>query len=67
MPTQAPTAGSVDFGILLKQRLMVYYVFGIPFFLNASATNLLPIAMWLGIFGVFYGAFLALPKPILNV
>jgi len=56
---QAPTAGSVDLaGILLKTAAYGLLRFGIPFFPNASA-EFAPIAMWLGIFGVFYGAFLA--------
>ena len=56
---QAPTAGSVDLaGILLKTAAYGLLRFGLPFFPNASA-EFAPIAMWLGIFGVFYGAFLA--------
>jgi NADH-quinone oxidoreductase subunit M len=56
---QAPTAGSVDLaGILLKTAAYGLLRFGLPFFPNASA-DFAPIAMWLGIFGVFYGAFLA--------
>ena len=56
---EAPTAGSVLLaGILLKTAAYGLLRFGIPFFPNASA-DFAPIAMWLGIFGVFYGAFLA--------
>ncbi|RZU46819.1 NADH dehydrogenase subunit M [Fluviicoccus keumensis] len=56
---QAPTAGSVDLaGILLKTAAYGMLRFALPFFPNASQ-EFAPIAMWLGIFGVFYGAFLA--------
>jgi len=56
---QAPTAGSVDLaGILLKTAAYGLLRFGLPFFPNASQ-EFAPIAMWLGIIGVFYGAVLA--------
>ena len=56
---QAPTAGSVDLaGILLKTAGYGLLRFGVPFFPNASL-EFAPIAMWLGVFGIFYGAVLA--------
>jgi NADH-quinone oxidoreductase subunit M len=57
--SQAPTAGSVDLaGILLKTAAYGMLRFAIPFFPNASET-IAPVAMWLGVVGVIYGAFLA--------
>ena len=57
--SQAPTAGSVDLaGLLLKTAAYGLLRFGLPFFPNASAA-FAPIAMWLGIAGIFYGAVLA--------
>jgi len=57
--SQAPTAGSVDLaGILLKTAAYGMLRFAIPFFPHASQ-ELAPIAMWLGVFGVIYGAFAA--------
>ena len=56
---QAPTAGSVDLaGILLKTAAYGLLRFALPFFPDASHWWA-PIAMWLGIFGIFYGALLA--------
>lgn len=56
---QAPTAGSVDLaGVLLKTAGYGLLRFGVPFFPNASV-EFAPIAMWLGVFGIFYGAILA--------
>ena len=56
---QAPTAGSVDLaGILLKTAGYGLLRFGVPLFPNA-AIEFAPIAMWLGVFGIFYGAVLA--------
>ncbi|TWI53115.1 NADH-quinone oxidoreductase subunit M [Pseudomonas duriflava] len=56
---QAPTAGSVDLaGILLKTAAYGLLRFAVPLFPNASA-EFAPIAMWLGIIGIFYGAFLS--------
>ncbi|MEZ1842347.1 proton-conducting transporter membrane subunit, partial [Pseudomonas putida] len=53
---QAPTAGSVDLaGILLKTAAYGLIRFALPLFPNASA-EFAPIAMWLGIIGIFYGA-----------
>ena len=57
--SQAPTAGSVDLaGILLKTAGYGFLRFALPLFPDASR-EFAPIAMWLGILGVFYGAFLA--------
>jgi NADH-quinone oxidoreductase subunit M len=56
---QAPTAGSVDLaGILLKTAAYGLMRFAIPLFPNASA-EFAPIAMWLGVFAIAYGAFLS--------
>jgi NADH-quinone oxidoreductase subunit M len=56
---QAPTAGSVDLaGILLKTAAYGMLRFALPFFPEASA-NFAPIAMTLGLVGIFYGAVLA--------
>lgn len=58
--SQAPTAGSVDLaGILLKTAAYGMMRFAIPFFPNASA-EIAPLAMWLGVAGIIYGAFVAL-------
>lgn len=57
--SQAPTAGSVDLaGILLKTAAYGLLRFGIPLFPQASA-DFAPVAMWLGIIGIVYGAILA--------
>jgi NADH-quinone oxidoreductase subunit M len=57
--SQAPTAGSVDLaGILLKTAAYGMIRFAIPLFPNASQ-QLAPLAMWLGVVGIIYGAFLA--------
>lgn len=57
--SQAPTAGSVDLaGILLKTAAYGMLRFAIPFFPHASQ-EIAPIAMWLGVFGIIYGAFAA--------
>lgn len=56
---QAPTAGSVDLaGVLLKTAGYGLLRFGVPLFPQASL-EFAPIAMWLGIIGVAYGAVLA--------
>ncbi|WP_066802459.1 NADH-quinone oxidoreductase subunit M [Moraxella oblonga] len=56
---QAPTAGSVDLaGILIKTAAFGLLRFVIPLFPTASA-EFAPIAIILGLIGVFYGAFLA--------
>jgi NADH-quinone oxidoreductase subunit M len=57
--SQAPTAGSVDLaGILLKTAAYGMLRFALPFFPNASH-EFAPIAMWLGVVGIIYGALLA--------
>jgi NADH-quinone oxidoreductase subunit M len=56
---QAPTAGSVDLaGILLKTAAYGLMRFALPLFPNASA-EFAPIAQWLGVFAIGYGALLA--------
>ena len=56
--SQAPTAGSVDLaGILLKTAAYGLLRFALPLFPNASA-DFAPVAMWLGVIGVIYGAFM---------
>ncbi|MGL9769421.1 MAG: NADH-quinone oxidoreductase subunit M [Sodalis sp. (in: enterobacteria)] len=57
--SQAPTAGSVDLaGILLKTGAYGMLRFSLPLFPHASY-KFAPIAMWLGVVGIFYGAFIA--------
>ncbi|MNQ75099.1 NADH-quinone oxidoreductase subunit M [compost metagenome] len=56
---QAPTAGSVDLaGILLKTAAYGMIRFALPLFPNASA-EFAPIAQWLGVFAIVYGALLS--------
>lgn len=56
---QAPTAGSVDLaGILLKTAAYGMIRFALPLFPNASA-EFAPLAMVLGLIGIFYGALLS--------
>ena len=56
---QAPTAGSVLLaGILLKTGAYGLLRFALPLFPEASA-QFAPMALTLGVLGVFYGAFLA--------
>ncbi|MBJ7553685.1 NADH-quinone oxidoreductase subunit M [Marinomonas spartinae] len=56
---QSPTAGSVDLaGLLLKTAAYGLLRFVLPFFPHASA-EFAPIAMWLGVISIFYGAWLA--------
>jgi NADH-quinone oxidoreductase subunit M len=56
--SQAPTAGSVDLaGILLKTAAYGLMRFGLPLFPEASA-SFAPVAMWLGVVGIVYGAFM---------
>jgi NADH-quinone oxidoreductase subunit M len=56
---QAPTAGSVDLaGILLKTAAFGLLRYALPIFPNASQA-FAPIAMALGVIGIFYGAVLA--------
>lgn len=64
---QAPTAGSVDLaGILIKTAAFGLLRFVLPLFPVASA-QFAPIAIALGAFGVFYGAWAALLRLILSV
>lgn len=57
--SQAPTAGSVDLaGILLKTAAYGLFRFSLPLFPQASQ-QFAPIAMWLGVVGIFYGAWMA--------
>ena len=56
---QAPTAGSVDLaGILLKTAAYGMLRFALPLFPEASQA-FAPVAMALGLIGIFYGAVLA--------
>ena len=56
---QAPTAGSVDLaGILIKTAAFGLLRFVLPLFPNASM-EFAPIAIILGLVGIFYGAYLA--------
>jgi len=56
---QAPTAGSVDLaGILLKTAAYGLLRFTLPLFPEASV-QFAPIAMWLGVFAIVYGALLS--------
>ncbi|MDT0617989.1 NADH-quinone oxidoreductase subunit M [Salinisphaera sp. P385] len=59
---QAPTAGSVDLaGILLKTAAYGMLRFAIPLFPDAS-THFAPVAMALGLVGIYYGAVLAMAQ-----
>ncbi len=56
---QAPTAGSVDLaGVLLKTAAFGLLRYVLPIFPNASQ-EFAPVAMTLGVIGIFYGAVLA--------
>lgn len=56
---QAPTAGSVDLaGILLKTAAYGLLRFSLPLFPESSAA-FAPIALWLGVFAILYGALLS--------
>lgn len=55
----APTAGAVDLtGILLKTAAYGLLRFSLPLFPEASYA-FAPIAMWIGVVGIFYGAWMA--------
>lgn len=57
--SQAPTAGSVDLaGVLLKTAAYGLLRFALPLFPHASL-EFAPIAMTLGVIGIFYGAVMA--------
>lgn len=63
---QAPTAGSVDLaGILLKTGAYGMLRFALPLFPEASA-QLAPVAMGLGLFGIYYGAALSFAQKDLK-
>jgi NADH-quinone oxidoreductase subunit M len=54
--SQAPTAGSVVLaGVLLKTAAYGLLRFLLPLFPHASV-EFAPVAMWLGVFGILYGA-----------
>lgn len=60
--SQAPTAGSVDLaGILLKTAAYGMLRFALPIFPDASKA-IAPIAQWLGVLGIIYGAFMCLAQ-----
>ncbi len=60
--SQAPTAGSVDLaGVLLKTAAYGLLRFGLPLFPEASM-KFAPVAMWLGVAGIIYGALLAVAQ-----
>jgi len=60
--SQAPTAGSVDLaGILLKTAAYGILRFGVPMFPHASQ-EIAPVAMWLGVAGIIWGAVLSLSQ-----
>ncbi len=57
--TEAPTAGSVILAsIMLKTAGYGLLRFAVPLFLDA-AHHIAPLAMWLGVISIFYGAILA--------
>ena len=57
--THAPISGSVDLGgLLVKTAAYGLLRFGIPLFPHASA-EIAPLAMWLGVIGIAYGAVVA--------
>lgn len=59
---QAPTAGSVDLaGILIKTAAFGLLRFVLPLFPTASA-EFAPVAIVLGVIGIFMGHFWHLPK-----
>ena len=64
--TEAPTAGSVDLaGLLLKTGAYGLIRFTIPLFPHASR-EFAPIAMWLGVVSILYGAILAFSQTDLK-
>ena len=64
--SQAPTAGSVDLaGLLLKTAAYGLLRFALPLFPESSA-SFAPVAMWLGLGGIFYGAFQAFAQTDIN-
>jgi NADH-quinone oxidoreductase subunit M len=64
--TEAPTAGSVILaGLLLKTGAYGLIRFAIPLFPDASR-DFAPVAMFLGVVGIFYGAMLAFAQTDLK-
>jgi NADH-quinone oxidoreductase subunit M len=64
--TEAPTAGSVILaGLLLKTGAYGLIRFVVPLFPDASNT-FAPFALWLGVFGIIYGAILAFSQTDLK-
>jgi NADH-quinone oxidoreductase subunit M len=64
--TEAPTAGSVVLaGLLLKTGAYGMIRFVAPLFPNA-AHDFAPVAMWLGVVGILYGALLAFSQTDLK-
>jgi len=64
--TEAPTAGSVILaGLLLKTGAYGMIRFVVPLFPDA-AHAFAPVAMWIGIAGILYGAFLAFSQTDLK-
>ena len=64
--TQAPTAGSVDLaGLVLKVGAYGMIRFVIPLFPQA-ALDFAPVAMWLGVISIIYGAIVALSQTDLK-
>ncbi|MHC4941757.1 MAG: NADH-quinone oxidoreductase subunit M [Planctomycetota bacterium] len=64
--TEAPTAGSVILaGLLLKTGAYGLIRFAVPLFPTASHA-FAPFALWLGVFGIIYGAVLAFSQTDLK-
>jgi len=64
--SNAPTSGSVDLaGLLLKSAAYGLLRFALPFFPHASA-EIAPVAMWLGVAVIVYGALVAFAQTDLK-
>ncbi len=60
--TEAPTAGSVDLaGLLLKTGFYAFFRFAFPLFPGAAQASV-PLLLALGLFGMFYAAWIALAQ-----
>lgn len=60
--TEAPTAGSVDLaGLLLKTGFYAFFRFAFPLFPGAAQASI-PLLLALGLFGMFYAAWIALAQ-----
>jgi len=60
--TEAPTAGSVDLaGLLLKTGFYAFFRFAFPLFPGAAQASV-PLLIGLGLFGMFYAAWIALAQ-----